>query len=340
MPMTRREFVSRTTLCAAAALAAGTFAGCSNGSQSDSGSFAVDHQKAKTPTPEASGDTPTVYFTPDISPAGLMAIFEAIGRAPHGNVGVKVSTGEAGGHNYLKPELIGDLVRSVNGTILECNTAYGGSRSTTEAHLRVADEHGFTSIADVDIMDANGDMALPVAGGAHLTEDYVGENFAHYDFIVNLAHFKGHAMGGFGGVIKNASIGIASARGKSWIHTADTAMSGWSSPSQDAFLESMAEAAKAVADHLGENVVYINVMNNLSVDCDCDSHPADPTMLDIGILGSTDPVALDQACVDLVYAAEDGADLIERIESRHGIHTLEHAERIGLGSRQYVTMGT
>lgn len=335
MSMTRREFVSRTTLSAAAVLATGTLAGCTNGSQSDSNSPAAERKDAKAPTPVVSSDIPTVYFTSDITPAGLMAIFEAIGRTPHGNVGVKVSTGEAGGHNYLKPELIGELVQSIEGTILECNTAYGGSRSTTEAHLQVAAEHGFTSIADVDIMDADGDVVLPVEGGQHLTEDYVGASFIDYDFVVNLAHFKGHTMGGFGGVLKNASIGIASSRGKSWIHTGGTQMSGWTAPSHDVFLESMAEAAKAVADHLGENVVYIDIMNNLSVDCDCDSHPADPEMADIGILGSTDPVALDQACVDLVYAAEDSAALIERIESRNGLHTLEYAEAIGLGSRQY-----
>ena len=343
--MDRREFVG----CAAVAgmtVAGGMLAGCSSASTASSSSSSESSSSAQSSSgaasssaasasAQASADAPVVYFTPDISPAGLAAIFDAIGRTPQGNVGVKVSTGEAGGHNYLKPELIGDLVQSIDGTILECNTAYGGSRSNTESHLQVAAEHGFTDIADVDIMDADGDIALPVEGGTHLTEDYVGKSFADYDFIVNLAHFKGHAMGGFGGVLKNASIGIASSRGKSWIHTAGTQMSGWSAPSQDAFLESMAEAAKAVADHLGENVVYIDVMNNLSVDCDCDSHPADPEMADIGILGSTDPVALDQACVDLVYAAEDSASLIERIESRNGVRTLEHAEEIGLGSRQY-----
>ena len=343
MTLSRREFITRSTLSAAAVLTAGSLAGCATAdtrATASSPSAANDQPKrtfssAGNTDDSASGGLPTVYFTPDISPAGLAAIFEAIGRTPHGNVGVKVSTGEAGGHNYLKPELIGELVQSINGTILECNTAYGGSRSNTEAHLQVAAEHGFTNIADVDIMDSEGDVPLPVEGGTHLSEDYVGASFPNYDFVVNLAHFKGHAMGGFGGVIKNASIGIASSRGKSWIHTAGTQMSGWSAPSQDAFLESMAEAAKAVSDHLGENVVYIDVMNNLSVDCDCDSHPADPEMADIGILGSTDPVALDQACVDLVYAAEDSDALVERIESRNGLHTLEYGETIGLGSRQH-----
>lgn len=331
--------MSKAALSGAVLVSAGALAGCSREQTSDDSQSDVRGLEPVANTASSAGansdELPTVYFTPDITPAGLMAIFEAIGRTPHGNVGVKVSTGEAGGHNYLKPELIGDLVQSIDGTILECNTAYGGSRSSTQSHLQVAAEHGFTDIADVDIMDADGDITLPVVGGKHLTEDYVGKSFADYDFIVDLAHFKGHSMGGFGGVLKNASIGIASARGKSWIHTAGTQMSGWSSPSQDAFLESMAEAAKAVADHLGDNVVYIDVMNNLSVDCDCDSHPAAPTMGDIGILGSTDPVALDQACVDLVYAAQDSHDLIERIESRNGLHTLEYAEAIGLGSRQY-----
>jgi len=187
----------------------------------------------------------------------------------------------------------------------------------------------------VDIMDADGDMSLPIVGGSHLTEDMVGSHFADYDFLINLAHFKGHAMGGFGGVIKNMSIGIASRQGKCLIHTAGAnATSPWGG-NQDDFLESMAEAAKGIADYLGENILYINVMNNLSVDCDCNNRPAAPTMADIGILASLDPVALDQACVDLVYAAPDGKDLIARIESRNGIHTLEHAEAIGFGTRKY-----
>lgn len=281
------------------------------------------------------GEGVAVYFTREITPAGLIATYEAVGRTARGKVGVKVSTGEAGGHNYLKPELIGGLVRLLSASILECNTAYGGSRATTESHLQVAADHGFTALGEVDIMDAEGDVTLPVEGGTHLAEDYVGSHFPDYDFVVNLAHFKGHSMAGFGGVIKNASIGIASARGKSWIHSAGTALSGFGGASQDAFLESLAEAAKAVHDHLGENVVYVNVMNNLSVDCDCDAHPADPDMADIGILASADPVALDRACVDLVYAADDGASLVQRMESRNGLHTLDYAERIGLGSQAY-----
>jgi len=232
--------------------------------------------------------------------------------------------------------LIAPLVQSVKGTIVECNTAYGGGRGDTKSHRHVLEEHGFTAIAPVDIMDAEGSMSIPVVGGKHLKEDMVGSHFADYDFVINLAHFKGHAMGGLGGVLKNMSIGIGSSMGKSLIHSAGKAKTGFGNNTpQDDFLESMAEAAKAVADYVGENIIYINVMNNLSVDCDCDSHPAKPEMDDIGILASLDPVALDQACVDLVYEAIDGKALIERMESRHGIHTVEHAEEIGVGTRNY-----
>lgn len=275
-------------------------------------------------------------MTENISTDGLMKIYKSLGRKANGKVAVKISSGEPGGHNFLSPDLIAPLVSEVNGTIVECNTAYGGGRANTAAHQQVMKDHGFAAIAPVDIMDAEGTISLPINGGKHLREDVVGSHFSDYDFIVDLAHFKGHAMGGFGGVIKNMSIGIASSTGKSLIHSAgkETTGFGMNTP-QDDFLESMAEAAKGVADSLGENVLYIDVMNKLSVDCDCDSHPADPTMKDIGILASLDPVALDQACVDLVYTAPDGKDLIQRMESRHGIHTLEHAEAIGLGSREY-----
>lgn len=280
--------------------------------------------------------TAFVYMTEDISAEGLMAIYEALDRKATGKVAVKLSTGEPGGHYFLSTKLIQPHVQAVNGTIVECNTAYGGRRSTTESHSRVLVEHGFTSIAPVDIMDADGAISLPVTKGKHLKEDLVGSHLANYDFVIDLSHFKGHAMGGFGGAIKNMSIGIASSMGKSLIHSAGTETTGFGiNTPQDDFLESMAEAAKAVADYEGENIIYINVMNNLSVDCDCDSHPAKPEMEDIGILASLDPVALDQACVDLVYAASDGKALIERMESRHGIHTLEHADFIGLGTRNY-----
>lgn len=276
---------------------------------------------------------PVVYMTTDISSDSLMEIYSALGASPNGNVAVKISTGETGS-NYLRTDLIGGLVQSLDGTIVECNTAYGGERASTAMHKQLAKDHGYTDIADVDIMDENGSMTLPVVGGTNLSENYVGANFANYDYFVVLSHFKGHAMGGFGGAIKNISIGIASSEGKTNIHTAGKGGSMWSAP-QDPFLESMAEAGKSVVDALDGKILYINVMNRLSVDCDCDGSPAEPDMHDIGILASFDPVALDQACVDLVYSASDGQSLINRIESRNGIHTLEHAEKIGLGSREY-----
>ena len=282
-----------------------------------------------------------VYLIREINPQNLVRIYEALGRKATGRVAVKLSTGEPGGHHFLQPALIAPLVRQIEGTIVECNTAYGGGRADTENHLKAAADHGFTAIAPVDIMDADGETALPVTGGRHLTEDYVGSHYPDYDFTVVLSHFKGHAMGGFGGAVKNISIGIASSAGKAWIHTAGKTKNVaelWDNlPAQDDFLESMAEAAKAVADHCGDRILYISVANNLSVDCDCDAHPAAPQMGDIGILASLDPVALDQACVDLVYASEDPGKvhLIERMESRHSIHTLEHGEAIGLGCRHY-----
>jgi len=290
------------------------------------------HQETKTPEKKKMA---TVYMTTAISADGLLKMYETLGRAAKGKVAVKISSGEPGGHYFLSPDLIAPLVKEVKGTIVECNTAYGGGRADTASHQRVMEEHGFTAIAPTDIMNADGTMNILIVGGKHLKEDVVGSHFAHYDFVVNLAHFKGHAMGGFGGVIKNMSIGIASPEGKCLIHTAGASSTSPWGGDQDNFLESMAEAAKGVADYLGENILYINVMNNLSVDCDCDNNPAAPTMKDIGILASLDPVALDQACVDLVYAAPDGKDLIARMESRHGIHTLEHGEAIGLGSRKY-----
>ena len=283
-----------------------------------------------------------VYMTRNISPAGLKAVYEALGRKAVGKkVAVKLSTGEPGGHNFLQPALIGEFVRSIDGTIVECNTAYGGGRAATADHLKAAADHGFTAIAPVDIMDAEGEVRLPVEGGRHLDCDIVGSHFPEYDFTVVLSHFKGHAMGGFGGAIKNISIGIASSAGKAWIHSAgkttDVSKVWGDLPPQDDFLESMAEAAKAIVDHCGDRILYISVMNNLSVDCDCDAHPEPPRMGDIGILASLDPVALDKACVDLVYASPDEGKvhLIERMESRHGIHTLEHAEALGIGSQRY-----
>lgn len=284
-------------------------------------------------TNAASDTGAIVYMTADISEKGLMDVYEALGASPSGKIAVKISTGEPGS-NYLKPELIGGLVQSLKGTIVECNTAYGGSRANTAMHYQVAEDHGYTEIADVDIQDEDGSMTLPVSGGDNLTENYVGASFADYDYYVVLSHFKGHAMAGFGGAIKNISIGLASSDGKAHIHSGGTGGNMWGGD-QDAFLESMAEAAKSVTDYLDGNILYINVMNRLSVDCDCDGSPAEPDMHDIGILASYDPAALDQACVDLVYSAKDGKSLIERIESRNGLHTLNQAEKIGLGSREY-----
>ena len=284
-------------------------------------------------------NVPKVYMFKEISPENLVKIYEALGREATGKVVVKLSTGEPGGHNFLQPALIKDLVQKVKGTIVECNTAYGGGRADTENHLKAAKDHGFTAIAPVDIMDAEGEVALPVKGGKHLKEDFVGSHYLNYDFTVVLSHFKGHAMGGFGGAIKNISIGIASSAGKAWIHSAGkTKGNPWGNlPPQDDFLESMAEAAKAIIDHCGDKILYISVANNLSVDCDCDSSPEDPKMGDIGILASLDPVALDKACTDLVRASEDHGKihLIERIDSRNGMHTLEYGEKIGLGSQKY-----
>ncbi len=280
------------------------------------------------------GEEPIVYMTTDISSESLVKIYEALNWNPEGNVAVKISTGEPPASNYLDPNLIADLVQQVDGTIVENNTAYGGARSSTAMHYQVAEEHGFTAIADVDILDEEGSTSLPVENGKHLAENLVGSHFDQYDSYLVLSHFKGHSMAGYGGAIKNISIGLASSEGKTIIHTANNGGSMWSAD-QNSFLESMAEAAKSVTDTLEDNIVYINVMNRLSVDCDCDGNPAEPDMHDIGILVSTDPVALDQACIDFVYSAEDGASLVNRIESRNGLLTLQYAEEIGLGGRSY-----
>lgn len=284
----------------------------------------------------------TVYFIKEISPENLMKIYNALGREAHGKVGVKISTGESMKSNQLSPRLIAPLVNSVNGTLIECNTAYPGNRNTTEAHLQAIKDHGYTAIAPVDIMDAEGDTAIIVTGGKHLPYDIVGKHFLNYDFMVVLSHFKGHAMGGLGGALKNISIGIGSSDGKTWIHTAGKTRNPaelWSNlPEQDMFLESMADACKGVIDHIGrDNVLYINVANNLSVDCDCNGNPATPEMKDLGIFASLDPVALDRACVDAVFNSADPGkgDLIERINSRHGTHIITAAEQLGLGSQKY-----
>ncbi|MDO4582187.1 MAG: DUF362 domain-containing protein [Bacillota bacterium] len=280
---------------------------------------------------------PTVYFISDITAAAMVEIYNALAWSPTGNVAVKLSTGEPPASNYLRPELIVDLVQLVDGTIVECNTAYGGSRASTAMHYQVAEDHGFTAIADVQIQDEDGSMTLPVEGGLVLSENYVGAAFADYDSYLVLSHFKGHGMAGFGGAIKNISIGLGSAEGKSWIHSGGTSMTSPWGGAQDAFCEAMADAGKSVSDYLGngERIVYINVMNRLSIDCDCDGNPAEPDMHDIGILASTDPVALDQACIDLVWVSEGNESFVNRVENRNGLHTLESGEEIGLGSRSY-----
>ena len=284
-----------------------------------------------------SSAAPVVYFTSDISPEGLVNAYEALNWTPTGSVAVKLSTGEPPNSNYLRPELIGNLVKSVNGTIVECNTAYGGSRASAAMHKQVAEDHGFTTIADFDLMDEDGEKDIPVTGGSRLDRAIVGSHIDNYDSFLILSHFKGHAMAGFGGAIKNVAIGMSSASGKVLVHTAGERTTGsiWYSD-QDAWLEALPEMVTGVRDYVGaENIVYVNVMNRLSVDCDCDGNPAEPDMHDIGILASYDPVALDQACVDLVYAAPDSASLRARMERQHGIHALEHGEKIGLGSRTY-----
>lgn len=285
---------------------------------------------------------PQVFFTKNISSTGLLNIYAKLGRTLPGKVAVKLHSGESGGHYFPAPDLIKDLVQSLNGTIVECNTAYPGKRFKTEDHKQAIQDHGFTAIAPVDIMDEEGSISLPFPNGKNITEDFVGSHFANYDSFLILSHFKGHAMGGFGGALKNMSIGIASGEGKMWIHTAGVTKDRSQfelcfKTEQNLFLESMAEAAGAVMNSLEERIVYINLMNNLSVDCDCDSSPAPPELDDIGILASLDPVALDKACVDLVYAADKSksAALRERMESRNGIHTLDHAEALGLGSQTY-----
>lgn len=279
---------------------------------------------------------PMVYMTADISPEGLLAIYEALDQPASGNVAVKLSTGEEGSY-YLRPELIGDFVQAVNGTIVESNTAYSSRRASTAMHLQLAADRGYTAIAPVSILDADGSMSLPVENGIHLTENLVGAGFVDYDYFIILSHFKGHHMGGFGGAIKNMSVGIASSSGKCLIHSAGASTSDrmLSTTPQKDFQETMAESALSVVQALDGNILYINVMNNLSVDCDCQAYPSAPLIDDIGILASTDPVALDQACVDLVYQAENSEALIERIETRLAHRALEYGEELGLGSREY-----
>ena len=325
---------SMITLIAAAMM----FASCGQSGKTE--------QPQQPEEPQQVEEGSTVYMTTEITPESLIRIYEALGVNAEGRVAVKISTGEAGNNNSLKPALIGGLIEKVNGKLVECNTAYAGKRMLTEDHLKVIEDHGYNTIGGVDIMDAEGEMQIPVRDTTYMKYNIVGSHLQNYDFMINLAHFKGHQMGGFGGVLKNASIGVASRNGKTYIHTNGLCQDYkelWTyikPENQDKFLECMANAAAAVHDYFGGKVIYINVMNNMSIDCDCNGNPTPVALKDMGILASLDPVALDQACIDLVLGQEqtdenDVASMRERIESRHGIHTVEHAEKIGLGSRKY-----
>ena len=277
-----------------------------------------------------------VYFIKDINPENIIRAFDALGTELPGNVAVKLHSGEPGNQNFLRPALMKSIIDKVGGTIVECNTAYDGGRDTTEAHRKTMQLHGWVDIAEVDIMDAEDQMEIPVVGGKHLEKNYVGATMPEYDSMLVMSHFKGHPMGGYGGALKNISIGLASSYGKKYIHGVKDINNFWNSD-HDSFLECMADAAKSIVDHFDGKIAFVNVMANMSVDCDCCAVAADPKVADIGILSSLDPVALDQACIDLVYASDDAgkADLIERIESRNGVHTIEAAAAIGVGSREY-----
>lgn len=277
-----------------------------------------------------------VYFIRDIKPENLIRAFDALGIELPGNVAVKLHSGEPGNQNFLRPALMKEMIDKVGGTIVECNTAYDGGRDTTEAHRKTMQLHGWIDIAEVDIMDAEEQMEIPVVGGKHLEKNFVGATMPEYDSMLVLSHFKGHPMGGYGGALKNISIGLASSYGKKYIHGVKDIRDYWNAD-HDSFLECMADAAKSIVDRFDGKMAFINVMANMSVDCDCCAVAADPKVGDIGILSSLDPVALDQACIDLVYASDDAgkADLIERIESRNGVHTIEAAAAIGVGSREY-----
>ena len=319
------------------------FVGCKNNNQP------AEAQRAN--------DEAVVYLTRNISPEGLLAIYNALGVQAEGNVAIKMSTGEGSNPNYLKPELIGLLVEKVGGTIVECNTAYSSGpndlqddRNTSANHWKVIERHGFTPLFKVDIMDEEGEIRIPVQDTTHIKYDIVGSHMANYDFMIALNHFKGHPMGGYGGALKNLSIGCGSQNGKAYIHSAGKMevldMAKLWTPEyvgdQDGFLESMAAAAQAVTDYFRakKGIIYISVMNNMSIDCDCVDHPEPVKLEDYGILASTDPVALDQACIDIinnqqVTATNDPTDLLSRIDKQHGIHTIEHGEAIGLGTRKY-----
>ena len=307
--MERREFLATTLAAASCALAPKAFA--------DDGA-------------------PIVYFSKTITPEKAVELYKNLGIELPGKVAVKTHSGEPTGNHYLKPTFLKPLVDLVKGTIVECNTAYPGRRMKTEDHWKVIEEHGFTKIADVDILDGEAEMELKISNHKQIAVNYVGANMKKYDSMLVTSHFKGHEMGGFGGAIKNISIGLGSTHGKAYIHGAGDPERLWTCP-QDLFLESMADAAGSILEFFNGKMAFVNVMKDLSIDCDCNGHPAKPEMADIGILASLDPVALDQACVDLVYNSSDKGktSLIERMESRHAIHTLETAEELKLGSRKY-----
>lgn len=278
----------------------------------------------------------TVYYCKDITPESLVKVFSALNFKYSGSVAVKVSTGEPPASNYLRPTLIKDLVKKVSGTIVECNTAYGGARSNSVNHRQVAKDHGFLSIADFDLLDEGGEVALPVAGKV-LKNDYVGKHIKKYEYALVLSHFKGHAMAGFGGAIKNTSIGFASSSGKLWIHTGAHSKTSWGGGTQEEFCDAMADAAKAVVDYFGggSRIVFVNVMNRLSIDCDCNGNPAEPDIHDLGVAASMDPVALDKACLDMVEAAPGSDSFRKRVAARGGKRTLISAADIGLGNLEY-----
>ena len=283
-----------------------------------------------------------VYFTKEITPESVVKMYETLGVKLPGKVAVKLHSGEQGNQNYIRPEFVKAIVEKVNGTVVECNTAYDGARNYTDKHKKLMEDHGWTKYFDVDIMDAEGpDLVLDIPNGKILKENFVGKDMAKYDSMLVLSHFKGHPMGGYGGALKQLSIGSASSEGKSWIHSAGQSKDQtkiWGNlPEQDRFLESMADAASSVVKHFGKNIVFINVMVNLSVDCDCCAVAEDPCMKDIGILASTDPIAIDQACIDLVYNSKDpGRDhFVARVERQNGVHTIEAAAELGFGTREY-----
>ncbi|MBR6252876.1 MAG: DUF362 domain-containing protein [Clostridia bacterium] len=283
-----------------------------------------------------------VYFTRELTPEKVVEMYKLLGKDLPGKVATKVHSGEEGNQNYLKPEFWKPIVEYVNGTIVECNTAYGGERNTTKKHLKTLEKHGWNKYFTVDLMDAEGpDLSIPVKEGKHLKEDFLGKNIVNYDSMLVLSHFKGHPMGGYGGALKQLSIGCASTAGKAWIHSAgtnDDQYTVWDNiPPQDDFLESMAEAAEAVVDYFNGNMAFINIMANMSVDCDCCAVAEDPCMKDIGILASLDPVAIDQACIDIVNASDDPGKehFLERVNSRHGTHTIDTAAKLGVGSKEY-----